>query len=122
MNWALEGLGLLLADVNEIGDVKITERQRAIVDSLLSESDSLRVFLRERVDRADDEALTTAELVEHYAEFCPDRGWDPLPITAIHRQLESPMLELFQVCRSNSVQQDGKSQKGFRGVAFKLHP
>ena len=122
LNWALEGLGLLLADVNEIGDVKTTERQRAIVDSLLSESDSLRVFLRERVNHADDEALTTAELVEHYAEFCPERGWDPLPITAIHRQLESLMLELFQVCRSNSVQRDGKSQKGFRGVAFKPHP
>jgi hypothetical protein len=100
----------------------LTERQRALVDSLLSESDSLRVFLRELVGHADGEALTTQEIVERYAEFCPERGWDPLPITAIHRQLESLMLELFQVCRSNSVQRDGKAQKGFRGVAFKPQP
>lgn len=122
LNWALEGLALLLADVAEIGDVRLTERQQGIVDSLLAESDSLRVFLRERVERADGEALTTSEIVERYAEFCPERGWDPLPITAIHRQLESLMLELFQVCRSNSVQRDGKSQKGFRGVVFKPLP
>lgn len=122
LNWALEGLALLLADVDEIGDVRLTERQQAIVDSLLAESDSLRVFLSERVGHAEGEALTTSELVEGYAEFCPERGWDPLPITAIHRQLESLMLELFQVCRSNSVQRDGKAQKGFRGVAFKPPP
>ena len=119
LNWALEGLALLLADVDEIGDVRLTERQQAVVDSLLAESDSLRVFLSERVEHTEGEALTTTELVEGYAEFCPERGWDPLPITAIHRQLESLMLELFQVCRSNSIQRDGKSQKGFRGVAFK---
>lgn len=119
LNWALKGLALLLADVDEIGDVRLTERQQAVVDSLLAESDSLRVFLSERVEHTEGEALTTTELVEGYAEFCPERGWDPLPITAIHRQLESLMLELFQVCRSNSVQRDGKSQKGFRGVAFK---
>jgi phage/plasmid-associated DNA primase len=122
LNWALEGLGLLLADVAAIGDIRLTERQRALVDSLLSESDSLRVFLRDLVGHADGEALTTQEIVERYAEFCPERGWDPLPITAIHRQLESLMLELFQVCRSNSVQRDGKAQKGFRGVAFKPQP
>jgi phage/plasmid-associated DNA primase len=122
LNWALEGLALLLRDVDEIGDVRLTERQQGLVDSLLAESDSLRVFLGERVERTDGEALTTQEIVERYAEFCPERGWDPLPITAIHRQLESLMLELFQVCRSNSVERDGKSQKGFRGVAFKPQP
>jgi phage/plasmid-associated DNA primase len=122
LNWALEGLALLLEDVAAIGDIRLTERQQGLVDSLLAESDSLRAFLRERIDRADSEALTTSEIVESYAEFCPERGWEPLPITAIHRQLESLMLELFQVCRSNSVQRDGKSQKGFRGVAFKPLP
>ena len=122
LNWALQGLALLLADVAETGDLKITDRQRTVVDSLLSESDSLRAFLRDRVEHADGESLTTQEIVERYAEFCPERGWEPLPITAIHRQLESLMLELFQVCRSNSVERDGKSQKGFRSVAFKPQP
>ena len=122
LNWALEGLAMLLADVAEIGDIRLTERQLGLVDSLLAESDSLRVFLRERIERAEGDALTTSEIVEGYAEFCPERGWEPMPITAIHRQLESLMLELFQVCRSNSVQRDGKAQKGYRGVAFKPLP
>ena len=36
--------------------------------------------------------------------------------------IEAQTLKLFQVCRSNSVQRDGKSQKGFRGVSFKAPP
>ena len=119
LNWALEGLALLLRDVDATGDVWLSERQIAIVDSLLAESDSVRVFLKENVERSADATVTVSELVQGYAEFCPERGWDPLPITTIHRQLESLMLELFQVCRSNSVARGGKSQKGFRGVALK---
>ena len=54
-----------------------------------------------------------------------DRGAAPtkLKMTCrISRTFTDEMLELFQVCRSNSVQRDGKAQKGFRGVAFKPAP
>ena len=119
LNFAIAGLSMLLEDIDETGDIVLTERQRTIVDSLLAESDSLRLFLQEAVEREDGADLSVNEIVEAYATFCPERGWNPLPITEIHRSLEGLMLELFRVTKSHSVKRDGKSVRGFFGVTLK---
>lgn len=119
LNWALHGLGLLLADLEETGDIRLTPRQSGVVDSLLAESDSLRFFLRENVVKSPGSDLTVGEIVQAYAHFCPDQGWDPLPETQIGRQLPTLMMELFHVVKSNNSMRDGKAARGFRGVAFK---
>ena len=119
LNWALQGLGMLLADLEETGDIRLTPRQAGVVDSLPSESDSLRHFLRENVVKSTGSDLTVGEIVQAYAHFCPDQGWDPLPETQIGRQLPSLMMELFHVVKSNNSVRDGKAARGFRGVAFK---
>jgi phage/plasmid-associated DNA primase len=120
LNWALLGAQKLLGEIpDEGGDFFLTERQRGVVDSLLAESDSLRHFLQERVVANRWGDVTVAELVEGYAAFCPERRWQPLPITEVQRQLEGMMLELFGVSKSNSVERDGKCQRGFRGVRCK---
>lgn len=118
LNWALGGLRMLLTDIAETGDIRLTPRQSGVVDSLLAESDSLRFFLSENVVKASGSDLTVGEIVQAYAHYCPDQGWDPLPESQIGRQLPSLMLELFQTVKANSCQRDGKSARGFRGVAF----
>jgi phage/plasmid-associated DNA primase len=118
LNWAIQGLMKLQKELDQYGDIQLTDRQQAVVDSLLSESDSLRHFLKARVVKAPSYNLTTNEIVEAYAEYCPQMGWDPLPITTIHRQIESLMLEEFQSAKSGSVERNGKDQKGFRNVAL----
>jgi P4 family phage/plasmid primase-like protien len=118
LNWALRGLGMLLKDIEETGDIRITPRQQGVVDSLLAESDSLRFFLRESVCRESGSDLTVSEIIQAYAHYCPERGWDPMSETQIGRQLTSLMLELFKTVISHSCQRDGKSARGFRGVAF----
>jgi hypothetical protein len=110
---------MLLKDIDKTGDIVLTDRQRGVVDSLLAESDSLRVFLKERVECAGAFDLSVNEIVEAYAEFCPEQGWDPLPITMVHRDLEGLMLELFHVTKSHCVKRDGRSVRGFFNVAFK---
>ena len=119
LNWALQGLGMLLKDIKEYGGILLTENQKKIVDALLAESDSLRHFLVENVVQDENSDLTTTEIVEAYAEYCPMKGWNPKPITVIHRELESLMLELFGTSRSHSIMRENKSQRGFRRVAFK---
>ncbi len=118
LNWALRGLGLLLKDIEETGTIRLTDRQRGIVDSLLAESDSLRWFLSANVTCENGSDLTVAEIVQAYAEFCPEKEWTPLPDNQIAYQLPSLMMDLFQTVKSNSCQRDGKSARGFRGVAF----
>jgi putative DNA primase/helicase len=118
LNWALHGLGLLLKDIEETGDIRLTPRQQGVVDSLLAESDSLRFFLRDNVCCQSGSDLTVAEIVQAYAHYCPERGWDPMSDTQIGRQLSSLMLEMFKTVGSNSCQREGKAARGFRGVAF----
>lgn len=118
LNWALQGLHSLLCDIEETGDIRLTPRQAGVVDSLLAESDSLRFFLRENVVKESGCDLSVGEIIQAYAHFCPDQGWDPLPESQIGRQLPTLMLEMFQVVKSNNCQRDGKSARGFRGVTF----
>lgn len=119
LNWALAGLSALLHDVETIGDISLTVRQTGMVDSLLAESDSLRQFLKDRATKSEDGDLTVNEIVQAYAEYCPMKGWSPLPITVIQRQVEGLMLELFQTTKVHDIDRAGKSQKGFRHVTFK---
>ncbi|KKS44571.1 MAG: hypothetical protein UV05_C0004G0006 [candidate division CPR1 bacterium GW2011_GWA2_42_17] len=119
LNWALQGLGMLLKDIQSGGDIQLIETQKKIVDGLLAESDSLRHFLMDNVIQNENADLSTTEIVEAYAEYCPLKGWNPKPITVIHRELESLMLEIFGTSKSNSIKRDNKGAKGFRRVAFK---
>ncbi len=120
LNWALAGLAALLADIDTIGDIQLTDRQQQTVDSLLAESESLKHFLADCVEQVDGHDLTTSELVEAYAEYCPAQHWKAMPITQLHDQLEGLMLELFGTVCSHSLDRDGrKSNRGFRRVRFK---
>jgi phage/plasmid-associated DNA primase len=118
LNYALEGLRMMMHDIAICGDISLTERQKAVVDSLLAESESLRHFLEMRIETVPGRNLTVDEIIEAYADFCPEMGWNPLAITEIQRELPSLMLDKFRTIRAQDIQRDGKSKRGFRNVAF----
>ena len=121
LNWALLGAQKVLSEIpDEGGDFLLTARQRGIVDSLLAESDSLRHFLQDRVVTGAWGDVTTSELVEAYAAYCPERHWQPLPITEVQNKLEGLMLELFGVTKRHDVKRNEKNQRGFSGVKFRV--
>jgi len=122
LNWALHGLGLLLMDIESLGDIYLTEAQDGRIDALLAESDSLKHFLKERVTSDDDGDLSKQEIIEAYAEYCPTKGWNAKPITIIQKELEGLMLELFCTSASNSIPRGDTNVKGFRRVCFKKEP
>jgi putative DNA primase/helicase len=118
LNWALQGIRMLMDDIDSHGDITLTDRQKGVVESLLAESESLRHFLEARVENVPCRNLTVDEIIEAYADFCPEMGWNALPITEIQRQLPSLMLEKFRTVRAQDIQRDEKAQRGFRNVAF----
>jgi phage/plasmid-associated DNA primase len=119
LNWALEGLLKLREDISgPSGDIVLTDRQKGIVDGLLAESDSLRHFIENRVVIDYGSDLAVEEIVEAYAEYCPEVGWNPMHITEVQRDLPSLMLELFRTTKSNDIRRNDKARKGFRNVAF----
>jgi phage/plasmid-associated DNA primase len=117
LRWALAGFVQLQEEFADIGDFALTEPQRKRIDSLLAESESLRVFLMERVSPHDYGDVTTAELMQAYAEFCGDRGWNPLPVTLFERQVGDLMMEIFHRPKSHDLERNGKkSNRGWHGV------
>lgn len=58
------------------------------------------------------------QIIEAYADFCPEMVWNALPNTEIQRELPSLMLEKFRTVRAQDIQREGKSKRGFRNVAF----
>ena len=120
LRWALAGFVKLQSEFAEIGDFKLTEAQRGRVDSLLAESDSLRLFVAAQLERHEYDNVTSAEISQAYAEFCADKGWNALPTSVVERTLPDIMLEQFHVTKSNSIERDGKkSNRGWRRVRLK---
>jgi P4 family phage/plasmid primase-like protien len=115
--WALAGFVKLQAEFADTGDFALTDKQRERVDSLLAESDSLRCFIRERLQKSAYGDVTTSEISQAYAEYCADRSWNALPSSVVERTLPDLMLEMFQVTKSHSIERDGKrSNRGWRKV------
>ena len=64
--------------------------------------------------------VTVTEIVEAYAAYCPERHWQPMPVTEVHNKLEGLMLEQFGVTKSHDIKRNDKNQRGFSRV--KLRP
>ena len=116
LNWALKGLQMAFTDIDETGTLKLSREQERRIDALLSESESVRHFAQSRLIADPNGDVTSEEIVQSYAEYCSDQGWNPLPITVVQQQLPDLMLELFRAARSHGVQRDSKSQRGWKGV------
>jgi len=119
LNWAVAGLKMIWDDIEQYGDICLGDDQKARIDGLLAESDSLRHFLNEEVVKQERSDLTVSEIEEAYADYCPRKGWNPKHITAIRRELEGLVLELFGKTKAHSIKRDGKGQRGFRELALK---
>lgn len=117
LRWGLAGFVRLQTEFAERGDFVLTDAQRGRVDSLLAESDSLRLFVKERMARHEYGDVTTSEISQAYAEFCADHGWNALPTAVVERTLPDIMLEEFHVTKCHCIERDGKkSNRGWKRV------
>ncbi len=120
LNWALLGAKKLLEEIPDSGgNLVLTPRQCGIVDSLLAESESLRHFLKDKLEKTSLSDVTRSELIEAYAAYCPDKKWQALPITEVQSQLDALVLDLFGTTQRHNIQRDGKNCRGYGGIGFK---
>jgi P4 family phage/plasmid primase-like protien len=118
LNWMIAGAIQLLKELRETGRIVMDDAQRDRVDSLLSESDSVREFVRKGIAPSDGAGsdATTQELISAYVRFCEVRTWNPLPARKVEQVLTDLMLEIHRMARRNDIQRDGKAQRGYRGL------
>lgn len=118
--WAMVGFAKLQEEFQQTRDFELTDAQRGRIESLLAESDSLSIFIRECLVKTQGGTITSSQLVQRYSEFCADKGWNAMPSGVVESKSTDLMLQTWQVAKSHSIEGDGRrSNRGWRGVAFK---
>jgi hypothetical protein len=118
LRWAVVGYVAAREEIAERGDLALSPDQQARVEALLSQSDSLRWFVREGTQRGEGD-VTVAELVEGYFRFCSDREWTPLAARNVESGLRDTLLETYGITQSHGVQREGRSQRGWCGLRLR---
>jgi hypothetical protein len=116
---AVEGAIAHLAELRARGNFAETATQKARVDHLLAESESVRYFVAERVYRVrGGPGLATEELVGAYIDYCNDRDWRPYGIKQVERALPDIMMAIHGVHVGAHIMRDGKRGRGYPHVAL----
>ena len=108
-----------LAELEARGNFIETDEQKARVDHLLSESESVKYFVAERVQRVvGGPGLSTEELVTAYMDYCDERTWRPYGIKQAERALPDIMMSIHGVHVGGNIVRNGKRARGYPHVAL----
>jgi phage/plasmid-associated DNA primase len=116
---AVSGACKYLADLQEHRAVFMTKEQKERVDALVFESQSLELFVSERITPDENADLSTEEIIGAYARFCRERKWKVVAVKTIERRLADLMLEFFGEQRSTHIERNKKRANGYKHVALK---
>ena len=117
LNWFLEGAEDLCRVMQAGRPFPVTERQRAMIDNLLSESDSVRYFVVNhiRASSMSSDSITSEELYAAYMAMCNNKEWGPEPDKRFQRRAAELMLEIHQAIPSNHIHRSDGQQQQARG-------
>ena len=116
LNFFIQGAVQLLRELDETGSYVLTAEQEARVVRLVSESNSVREFVKAWVAPSTDENVTTNELIEGYMKFCQQLGWHPLPAHTVQRQLPDAMMEIHHAALRHDMERGNGTQRGYEGM------
>lgn len=119
LNWCVAGAINLLDELKIHGRMQLSDAQMERVDALLSESDSVRHFIKEMVQEADGRDVTVHELATSYHNFCDEQGWQAVTVRQFENQVSNIMMEVHRVAKRTDIRRDGKNSRGFSHVALK---
>ena len=118
LNWFILGAVHLVALSEQRGRFPLTPRQEERIENLLSESDSLRMFVKRRVERVPNSALTVDDLHSAYENFCAELGWVALTKNQAEKQLGPLMMEFHRAAKRNDIRCGNAQKRGFMHVGL----
>ena len=69
-----------------------------------------------------DQDFTTDEMVGLYEEICVTMGLQPIPAKVARKLLPKVLRDVHGIRQVHSLRQNGKYQRGFRGIGATLPP
>lgn len=120
LNWLLEGAIAAHTDVQVLGDLFQTPEQRRRVDDRIGESDSVGVFVADRLIPTPAGGVTSQALREAYGRYCRMRGWVEQSERGFHTLVKDTLEARYglAVRHSDNIMCEGKRGKGYRGVVL----
>lgn len=117
LNWMLEGLKKLEADGWQL---KLNDEQQERADSLLLESDSVRVFTRDMLLKDQGLSVTVSDAFDAYTEYCQERGWMPVPRYDFGGQIEKAVASQYGLALRHDILDftHYKPQRGWKGLGL----
>ena len=116
LRWAIEGAQLLLEADKQL--IK-SDAQKAKIEQLLNESDSLGNFIDHVIIVDSTSTATTAELIEAYHRLCDRKNWTPVSRSFAEKMLPELMFMRFGVSKRTDVMRNGKNNRGYYGFAIR---
>lgn len=117
LRWLVEGAVAALRDVDAGKGLVASPEQKRRVDALLGASVSVETFAEACMRHHAGGTLTQAEAYGLYMRFCKANGWPPLPSKQVRKRLMEVIEQKFGISLSNSVMCDGRSSRGWYGLA-----
>jgi phage/plasmid-associated DNA primase len=117
LNRWITGYKRAWGELQEFGDLVLSEVQQARVEALVMRSEALEMFVKTRIEADPGEDLTSQEFLEAFLEWCLAMGWIPPSERIIQIRAPELMLQHHGKPRSNNLQREGhKYLRGWRGV------
>jgi putative DNA primase/helicase len=117
LNWFLSGAESLQRVLKQGRSFPVTTKQRARIDSLLSESDSIRYFITNHIKPTSmaADSISTEELFQAYLQMCGNKEWASEPEKKFQRRAAELMLEVHQAIPTKHLNRSDRDDSGTRG-------
>ena len=116
LNWFIIGAMRLRELSLKRKDILLTSAQEDCIESLLAESDSLRLFIKQCVRRERGASITSDEILAAYENYCATKGWSALPRKRFESQAGPLMMEFHQAAKRNDLKRGNTAKRGFMHV------
>jgi phage/plasmid-associated DNA primase len=121
LNWFIEGARIVLQAARERLPFPMTEVQRERVTNLLSESDSVREFIKLRVRESHlpgtIDHITGEGMYKAYLAMCSNIGWTALPQRAFTSKADDILIAELRASKGNHFGEE-RNLRGWSGVVL----
>ncbi|NDB95331.1 MAG: hypothetical protein EBZ78_04120 [Verrucomicrobia bacterium] len=118
--WMVEGAVRHVEELEAIGHFELSAAQRERVENLLAESESAKHFVRDCVERCQNEQLTSQDAQLAYREYAEGKGWELPPDENQQKTaIKNAMLDVHRAPQAHDLGEK-RATRGWRN--FKLRP